>query len=165
MDDNQDNQDLDAMARNQAALAAQARAREVAAGIAQEHADSAYERARQNAVGYAANNPDGRPRRWDVPPPPPPPPRQVVPGIPVVPPPPPGFATGAIAALANVSSAMTAIVDTLARRTGNNSHGHDGDVVVYKDISPVFGEVPEGLLERVQQAAAGQGSEDQLVRL
>ena len=129
MDDNQDNQDLDAMARNQAALAAQARAREVAAGIAQEHADSVYERARQSAVGYAANNPDGRPRRWDVPPPPPPPPRQVVPGIPVVPPPPPGFATGAIAALANVSSAMTAIVDTLARRTGNNSHGSDGDVM------------------------------------
>ena len=102
------NDDPDQMARDQAALAAQARAREVAAGIAQEHADSTYDRARQNAVGYATNNPDSRPRRWDVPPAPPPPPRQVVPGIPVAPPPPPGFATGAIAALANVSSAMTA---------------------------------------------------------
>ena len=41
MNDTQDNQDLDQQARTQAALAAQARAREVAAGIAQEHADSA----------------------------------------------------------------------------------------------------------------------------
>ena len=34
MNDTEDNQDLDQMARTQAALAAQARAREVAAGIA-----------------------------------------------------------------------------------------------------------------------------------
>ena len=46
----QDNDDPDQQARTQAALAAQARARQVAAGIAQEHADSAYERARQNAA-------------------------------------------------------------------------------------------------------------------
>ena len=51
MDNNQDNGDLDQQARNQAALAAQARARQVAAGIAQEHADGAHERARQSAVG------------------------------------------------------------------------------------------------------------------
>ena len=43
MNDAEDNQDVDQMARTQAALAAQARARQVAAGIAQEHADSTYE--------------------------------------------------------------------------------------------------------------------------
>ena len=44
--------DPDQRARNQAALAAQARARQAAGGIAQAHADQAYEQARQSAVGY-----------------------------------------------------------------------------------------------------------------
>ena len=150
MNDNQDNQDLDQMARTQAALAARARAQQVADNIAAAHAAGTYEQARRNAAGHVPAPPGY------VPPPPPghalPPlqPGQVIPGVPVQPPP-PGFATGAIAALANVSSAaMTAIVDTLARLTGNNSYGRDGDVVVYKDISAVFDEVPEGLLERVK---------------
>ena len=57
--------DVDQMARNQAALAAQARARQAAGGIAQAHADQAYDRARQNAVGYVP------PLLGHVPPPPP----------------------------------------------------------------------------------------------
>ena len=47
------NDDPDQLARNQAALAAQARARQAADGIAAAHAAGVYERARQNAVGYA----------------------------------------------------------------------------------------------------------------
>ena len=66
----EDNQDVDALARQQAALAAQARARGVAEGIAQAHAEGAFDAARQNAAGYAERFPDGRPRRWDIPPPP-----------------------------------------------------------------------------------------------
>ena len=49
MENIQDNQDVDALARQQAALAAQARARGVAEGIAQAHAEGAYDAARQNA--------------------------------------------------------------------------------------------------------------------
>ena len=94
MENIEDNQDVDALARQQAALAAQARARGVAEGIAQAHAEDAYNAARQNAAGYAERLPDGRPRRWDIPPPPPPP-EGIVQGAPVVPPP-PEFAVGAI---------------------------------------------------------------------
>ena len=137
--------------RTQAALAARARAQQVANNIAAaaHHAAGTYEQARRNAAGNVPAPPGY------VPPPPPghvlPPlqPGQVIPGVPVQPPP-PAFAVGAMNALADVSTAMTAIVQTLTRGSGNNSHGHDGDVVVYKDISPVFGEVPEGLLERVK---------------
>ena len=53
-------------------------------------------------------------------------------------------------ALADVSTAMTAIVDTLTRRSGNDSRRRDGEVVIHKDISGVFGEVPEDILERVK---------------
>ena len=53
-------------------------------------------------------------------------------------------------ALADVSTAMTAIVDTLTRRPGNDSRRRDGEVVINKDISSVFGEVPEDILERVK---------------
>ena len=53
-------------------------------------------------------------------------------------------------ALADVSTAMTAIVQTLTRGSGNNSRGRDGDIVVNKDISGVFDEVPEDILERVK---------------
>ena len=42
----------DQMARDQAALAAQARARQAADGIAAAHAAGVYDQARQNAVGY-----------------------------------------------------------------------------------------------------------------
>ena len=82
MENIEDNQDVDALARQQAALAAQARARGVAEGIAQAHAEGAYDAARQNATGDAERFPDGRPRRWDIPPPPPPP-EGVVQGVPV----------------------------------------------------------------------------------
>ena len=143
--------DADQMARNQAALAAQARARQAAGGIAQAHADRAYDRARQSAVGYVP------PLLGHVPPPPPgyglPPLQrgQVIPGVPLIPPPPPPpFAVGAMNALADVSTAMTAIVQTLTRGSGNNSRGRDGDIVVNKDISGVFDEVPENILERVK---------------
>ena len=46
------NDDPDQMARRQAALAAQARARQVAGNIAAAHAAGVYNQARQNAVGY-----------------------------------------------------------------------------------------------------------------
>ena len=150
MQNNLNNDDPDQLARRQAALEAQARARQVAGNIAAAHAAGVYNRARQNAVGYNPAPPGY------VPPPPghllPPPPRQhPIPGIPIVgPPPPPPFAVGAMNALANVSTAMTAIVDTLTRRSGNDSRRRDGDVVIHKDISGVFGEVPEDILERVK---------------
>ena len=124
------NDDPDQLARRQAALAAQARARQVAGNIAAAHAAGVYNRARQNAVGYNPAQPGY------VPPPPghplPPPPRQqAIPGIPIVgPPPPPPFAVGAMNALANVFTAMTAIFDTLTRRSGNDSRRRDGEVVV-----------------------------------
>ena len=147
----QDDGDQDQLARNQAALAAQARARQVAGGIAQAHADRAYQQARQNARGYVP------PLLGHVPPPPPGyglPPLQrgpVIPGVPVhPPPPPPAFAVGAMNALADISTAMTAVVQTLGRVSGNNSRRRDGDVVVNKDISGVFDEVPEDILERVK---------------
>ena len=131
----QDDGDQDQLARNQAALAAQARARQAAGGIAQAHADRVYEQARQNAVGYVP------PMLGHVPPPPPgyglPPPQRgpVIPGVPVHPPPPqPAFAVGAMNALADISTAMTAVVQTLGRAPGNNSRRRDGDVVVNKDI-------------------------------
>ena len=57
--------DVDQMARNQAALAAQARARQAADGIAAAHAAGVYDQARQNAVGYVP------PLLGHVPPPPP----------------------------------------------------------------------------------------------
>ena len=60
MDGSQDRADMDQLARNQAALAAQARARQVAGGIAAAHADNAYNQARRNAAGYAARFPNGR---------------------------------------------------------------------------------------------------------
>ena len=51
MENIEDNQDVGALARHQAALAAQARARGVADGIAQAHAEDAFNAARQNAAG------------------------------------------------------------------------------------------------------------------
>ena len=148
MENIEDNQDVDALARQQAALAAQARARGVAEGIAQAHAEDAFNAARQNAAGYAERFPDGRPRRWDIPPPPPPP-GGIVQGVPVAPPP-PGFAVGAMNALTDVSKAMSALVENLSRHPERNSRGRDGDVVIHKDISRVFEKVPEDILERVQ---------------
>ena len=150
MDDIQDREDMDQLARNQAALAAQARAQQVAGSIATAHADNVYNQARRNAAGYAARFPNGRPSRWGIQPPPPPA-GGIIPGIPVPPPPPPSaLAVGAMNALTDVSTAMTSIVDTLTRRTGGNSRGRDGDVVIYKDISGVFDEVPEDILARVK---------------
>ena len=120
MQNNLNNDDPDQLARHQAALAAQARARRAAENIAAAHAAGVYmyDQARQNAVGY-----DPAPPGYAPPPPghllPPPPRQQVIPGVPIVgPPPPPPFAVGAMNALANVSTAMTAIVDTLTRRSG-----------------------------------------------
>ena len=46
------NEDPDQMARREAALAAQDRARQVAGNIAAAHAAGVYNQARQNAVGY-----------------------------------------------------------------------------------------------------------------
>ena len=148
MENIEDNQDVEALARQQAALAAQARARGVAEGIAQAHAEDAFNAARQNAAGYAERFPDGRPRRWDIPPPPPPP-GGIVQGVPVAPPP-PGFAVGAMNALTDVSKAMSALVENLSRHPERNSRGRDGDVVIHKDISRVFEKVPDDILERVQ---------------
>ena len=101
--------DPDQMARRQAALAAQDRARLVAENIAAAHAADVYNQARQNAVGYNPAPPGY------VPPPPghpllPLPRRQVIPGIPVGgPPPPPAFAVGAMNALADVSTALNVL--------------------------------------------------------
>ena len=144
----QNGDNADQLARDQAALAEQARAQQVANSI--------------DTAQAAVNGVPARRRRWDVQPAPPgvyvpPPPGhvlpplqpgQAIPGVPV--PPPPEFAVGALNALADVSTAMTAIVESLTRRPGNNSRARDGDVVINKDISGVFDEVPENILERVK---------------
>ena len=57
---------------------------------------------------------------------------------------------GAMNALTDVSKAMTALVENLSRRSEQNSRGRDGDMVIHKDISRVFDEVPEDILERVK---------------
>ena len=93
------NDDPDQLARHQAALAAQARARQAAEGIAAAHAAGVYDQARRNAVGYVPAPPGY------VPPPPGHPLSplqrgQVIPGVPVVGPPPPAFAVGAMNSLA-----------------------------------------------------------------
>ena len=142
-----DNDDADQSARRQAALAAQARARQTAAAIAADHAADVYDQARRNAVGYVPALPGY------VPPPPghpmpPLPRRQVIPGVPVAGPPPPAFAVGAMTALADVSTAMTAIVDTLTRRSGNYSRAHDGEVVINK----THGAPPNGRWKKEESA-------------
>ena len=108
-----DTDDPDQMARHQAALAAQDRARQVAGNIAAAHAADVYNQARQNAVGYNPAPPGY------VPPPPghplsPLPRRQVIPGIPVGgPPPPPAFAVGAMNAQHRVNGKI------VSRRRGS----------------------------------------------
>ena len=45
---------------------------------------------------------------------------------------------------------MKAIAESLGSRSANNSRGRDGDIVIVKDISQVFDEVPVALLDRVK---------------
>ena len=82
--------------------------------------------------------------------PPPPPPHF---GVDAPQPAPPQFATDTAAALTAASQAMQAIAASIGDRSANNdknSRGRDGDIVVSKDISQVFDEVPEEILERVR---------------
>ena len=65
-------------------------------------------------------------------------------------PPAPQFATDTAHAITAASRAMAAIVETLGIRSANNSRGRDGDIVIEKDISRVFDEVPVALLDRVK---------------
>ena len=62
----------------------------------------------------------------------------------------PQFATDTAATLAAVSQAMQAIASTMGQHSANNSRHRDGDIVIHKDISPVFEQVPEDVLERVK---------------
>ena len=65
-------------------------------------------------------------------------------------PPAPQFATDAANAITAATRAMAAIVETLGTRSANNSRGRDGDIVISKDVSQVFDEVPEDILDRVK---------------
>ena len=62
----------------------------------------------------------------------------------------PQFATDTVAALAAVSQAMQAVAANIGQRSANNSRHRDGEIVINKDISQVFEQVPEDVLDRVK---------------
>ena len=140
------NQDADQQARDLAANAAKERAKRLADQLAIEHAEREYDAARQQAAGGVAF----QPRRQGRLPYQGPPLAQPRIGDAIGdPPPPPRYAVDTAAALTAATQAMAAIADSLGR-SGSNSRGRDGDIVIYKDISQVFDEVPEDILERVK---------------
>ena len=143
------NQDADENARNQAALAAyDDQQRKLRTDYA------AFMRQRKASGNAGQASPRGRGGGWqqsaDRLGPPPPPPHF---GVDAPQPAPPQFATDTAAALTAASQAMQAIAASIGDRAANNdrnSRGRDGDIVVSKDISQVFDEVPEEILERVR---------------
>ena len=147
-DDHQ--QDADENARNQAALAAYDRQR---SSLRDRHAAS--QERQQNSPGIAGQvSPQGRGGGWQQPShrfgaPPAAPQLDDAAGD-IAPPQPPQFARDTAAALTAASQAMQAIAATLGSRSDNNSRGRDGDIVINKDVSQVFDEVPEDILERVK---------------
>ena len=127
------NQGAGENARNQVALAAYDRQR----SLRERHA--AFVQQRQNLAGNAEQVlPQGRggrqqpAHRFGAPPP--------APNLDdaagdVGPPQPPQFATDTANAFAAATQAMQAIAESIGNRSGNNSHGRDGEVVILKDIS------------------------------
>ena len=65
-------------------------------------------------------------------------------------PPAPQSVTDTANAFAAATQAMKAIAESPGDRSANNSRARDGEIVIFKDISPVFDKVPEDILERVK---------------
>ena len=127
-----------------AARAAEQRERDAAA-LAEREYDLARQAAESNQAGSRLGRDPGR-----IFGPPPPQPRLEAAANDFVSPPAPQFATDTAQAITAATRAMAAIVETLGTRSANNSRGRDGDIVIEKDISRVFDEVPVALLDRVK---------------
>ena len=129
-----------------AARAAEQRERDAAA-----FAEREYDLARQ----FADVNTDGNGfwlgrgfgRGYSGPPPPQP---QLGSDVTDFAPPAPQSVTDTANAFVAATQAMKAIAESLDNRFGNNSRGRDGDIVINKDVSQVFDQVPEDILERVK---------------
>ena len=142
------NQDADENARNRAALDAYDRDRSMRARYAsfaerQQNLPGNAEQVSTQGSGQEQVSPQGRDQ----------------PGNPLSPlrlggasqqPAAPQFATDTAAALVAVSQAMQAVAATIGDRSANNSRHRDGEIVIHKDISPVFEQVPEDVLDRVK---------------
>ena len=127
-----------------AARAAEQRERDAAA-LAEREYDLARQAADASQEGFRLGRTTGR----FVGPPPAPPMLEAA-AFDFTSPPAPQFATDAANAITAATRAMAAIVETLGTRSANNSRGRDGDIVIEKDISRVFDEVPVALLDRVK---------------
>ena len=127
-----------------AARAAEQRERDAAAFAEREY-DLARQAADANQEGFRLGRGPGRNFG-----PPPPPPMLEAAAHDFASPPAPQFATDTANAITAASRAMAAIVDSLGIRSASNSRGRDGDIVIEKDISRVFDEVPVALLDRVK---------------
>ena len=142
------NQDADEIARNQAALAAYGRQQE---SVRERYA--AFQARQQNSRDNDGS-PQGRDAGWPQPskqfglPPPQPQLEEAAGGL--SPPAPPQFAVDTAAAMTAATQAFAAIAQSLTSRSANSSRGHDGEIIVVNDLSNVFDEVPENVLERVQ---------------
>ena len=123
-----------------AARAAEQRERDAAA-LAERECDLARQAADANQEGSRLGRAPGRFFG-----PPPAPPMLEAAATDFASPPAPQFATDTAQAITAASRAMAAIVETLGIRSANNSRGRDGDIVIEKDISRVFDEVPVALL-------------------
>ena len=127
-----------------AARAAEQRQRDAAA-LAEHEYDLARQAADVNQDGFRLGRGPGRYIG-----PPPPPPMLGAAAYDFAPPPAPQFATDTANAFTAATQALKAIAESLGSRSANNSRGRDGDIVIVKDISQVFDEVPVALLDRVK---------------
>ena len=146
-DDEKQGADRKALTQDElAARAAEQRDRDAAAWAERE-----YDLARQNAD---QGPPQGKGGGWPRPSrqigPPPPRPQLDEAANDFAQPAPPQFAMDTMAALAAVTQAMAAVAESLGNRSAGHSRGRDGDIVLGSDISAVFGEVPENILERLK---------------
>ena len=143
------NQDVDQQARDLAANAATERAKRLADQLAIQHAEREYDAARQRAADGVAYQPRRQGRtQYQGPPLAQPRINDAIGDI--TPPPPPGFAVDTANAFAAATQAMQEIARALASRSANTSRARDGEIVIVRDISQVFDQVPEDILERVQ---------------
>ena len=150
MSDDDNKQDADDSVRNQAALEEYDRRQ----GSRRERFDAFQERQQVSRDSAGQGPPRGRGGGWQQsdrqygPPPPMPPLGEATGASPQ--PAPPQFAVSTMAALTAATQAMAAIAESLGNRSAGHSRGRDGDIVLGSDISTVFGEIPENILERVK---------------
>ena len=130
-----------------AARAAEQRERDAAAFAEREY-DLARQAAAANQGGNGYRLGRGFGRGFYGPPPPQP---RLDADFPDFAPPAPQSVTDTANAFAAATQAMKAIAESLGSHSDNNSRGRDGDVVINKDVSQVFEQVPEEILERVKQ--------------